>query len=63
MEDENIKNIKNKEDLKNFQLSYLKSSLSSVNKNVLNNLLFKFSIFLRIERLTKRKKRIILECG
>ena len=63
IEDEGIKDIKNKEDLKDFQLSYLKSLLSSINKNILNGLLFKFNISPRTERLIKRRKRIISECG
>ena len=59
IENKGIKNIKNKENLKNFQLSYSKFLLSFINKNVLNNLLFKFNIFPKTERLTKRKKKTI----
>ena len=61
MEDKNIKDIKNKGDLKDLQLSYLESSLSSINKNILDGLLSESNISPRIERLIKRRKRAVPE--
>ena len=63
MEDKSIEDTKNEGNLKNLQLSYLKSPLSSVDENVLNNLLFESSISPRTERPIKRRKRVIPKRG
>ena len=61
MENKNTKNIKDKKNLKNLQLSYLKFPLSFINKNILNNPLSKSNISSRTEKPAKRKKKIILK--
>ena len=61
MEDKNTKNTKNKEDLKNLQLSYSKSPLSSVDENVLNNPSSKSNVSPRTERPAKRRKKTVLK--
>ena len=63
IENEGIKNIEDKGNLKNLQLSYSESPLFFVNKNVLDDSLFKSSISPRIERLVKRRKKAIPEYG
>ena len=59
MKNKNIKNTKNKGDLKNLQPSYSKSLFSSINKNILDGPLFKSSIFPKIERPVKRRKKAV----